>query len=71
MDCAECKRLIIKRECLKRVYERAALDMKTGVMSAQRREYIRLKTLADEAWVDLELTETEIIQHQDTHAVLT
>jgi hypothetical protein len=67
MGCLECERLRIRLECFTRVYEQATLSLNAAAAGPRPGEYMRLKTLADTAWVDVELAETETTQHQDTH----
>jgi hypothetical protein len=67
MDCAECERLRVERERRKRIHELANLNMNAAATSTDRGQFMILKTLADEAKVDLELVDAEIMQHRASH----
>jgi hypothetical protein len=69
MDCPECERLRVERERWKRAYELANLNLTAAATSADRGQFMILKTLADEAKLDLDLVDAEIAQHRDRHAV--
>jgi hypothetical protein len=67
MDCAECERLRVERELRKRACELANLNLSAAATSADRGQFMILKTLADEAKVDLDLVDAEIMQHRTGH----
>ena len=69
MPCPECERLTAQRERLRYIYALAAANVRPSVGSSAG-QYMLLKTLADEAQVDLELAETELQQHLSRHTVL-
>ena len=67
MDCLECERLGIMRESRRRIWELATLRLNAAATSGDSAQFMRLKTLADEAKLDLELADAEIAQHQARH----
>lgn len=69
MDCPECVRLKAERELRRLIYSDAELRMKEVEMDSDTTKYMELRAKAEEAALDLRLVETEIIQHQDRHAV--
>lgn len=66
MDSAESNRLMAECQHRKRIYEYAALKMMSAATSADCAQFMILKTLADEAKLDLDRAEAEITQHQET-----
>jgi hypothetical protein len=68
MDCPECERLRTERAARHLVYQSLTRNMdEAGTGNIE--EYIRLKTLADQAWISLDVLETHIRQHHEAHAV--
>jgi hypothetical protein len=68
MECPECRRLKAERAARELDYTMTILRMNAAACDGSG-TYMILKTLADEAGLDLRLTDTEIAQHQDRHAV--
>ncbi len=67
MDCAECERLRAERERRTRDYELASLYLSAAATSTDSGRFMILKTLAEEARLDLDLVDTEIEQHRNRH----
>jgi hypothetical protein len=68
IECTECERLLAERERMKHPYDLAAAEVRTADGRGAG-EYLIMKTLAEEAKVDLDLVETEMVRHQDSHAL--
>ena len=68
MQCAECQRLRTERE-LRRLDYNLAVSRARAAYPAGSEEYMSLRARANEAKIDLDLAETELMQHQDRHAV--
>ena len=62
MDCPECERLRIERDTRERIYELATHNFDSVATSKDIGEYIRLKTLDDEAKIELDLVVVEIAE---------
>jgi hypothetical protein len=67
MHCANCERLRGEHERLKRLQESAVDQLNAAVGKSDTAQFMRLKTMADEASLDVDLVETEILQHQEKH----
>ena len=60
IHCIECERLRVERELRKRAYQLANLNLSAAATSADRGRFMILKTLADEAKVDLDRANADI-----------
>jgi hypothetical protein len=67
--CTKCEKLGAERKRLKHAYESACLNLRSSATRRDQARFMTLKTLTDEAQIDLELVETEISLHQALHAV--
>jgi hypothetical protein len=56
-----------EREHLQRVCELASLNMNAADTSADLEQFMILKTLADEARINLDRATSELLQHRDRH----
>jgi hypothetical protein len=63
-DCVECERLRVERESWKHAHELANLNLNAVATSADRGHFMILKTLTDEAKLDLDLVDEQIAQHR-------
>jgi hypothetical protein len=66
MDCSECTRLEAESTRLRRVYESVNIDMGDTRITWAR--YRQLKGIIDQARIDLDRAEVEIMKHQKGHA---
>ena len=72
MKCATCERLGTQHNRLKRTHDMANISLTGAATGTDQGRFMTLKTLADEAQIDLELLETEIMRHLSTgHAPVT
>ena len=65
MDCSECTRLEAESTRLRRVYESVNIDM--GDTNINWARYRQLKKIIDQATIELDRTQSEIMQHQNEH----
>ena len=67
MKCTQCERLRADHKRLEQTYRLASLNMSAAATNTDQGQFMLLKTLADEARIDLELAESEMMQHRDRH----
>jgi hypothetical protein len=68
MDCVECERLKAERERLIFLYVVALFNLRAAANGDTLPDMI-LKMVLDEAKVDLDRAQTDLMQHQRSHAV--
>ena len=66
-DCAECDRLLAQYARLEQAYEIAVETLPPGMGTLSVREYMRLRTAADEARIDLGVAHLKLEQHKRIH----
>ena len=70
MKCSKCDQLGAEHKRLKQCHELASLNLQGVAPNIDQGRFMTLKTLVDEARIDLELVETEIMRHFSAgHAV--
>ncbi len=69
VTCAECECLLLRRDTLRRAYEGALAKLSVARSSTSADAYMKLRRATQEARIELNLAETELMQHQDQHAL--
>ena len=68
MDCAECERLSTERERLVFLYVVALFNLRAAADASATPDMV-LKMVLDEAKLDLDRAQTELMQHQRSHTI--
>lgn len=67
-SCTECERLRKEQERLKQSHDAAILQLNAAAPGGNQGHFMTMKTLVEEAKVDLDAIDAEVARHQRTHA---
>jgi hypothetical protein len=69
MDCLDCARLNREYDRLCRAHLAALLKTLAHNKDGERQQYLLLDAMVNEAQIEMDLAQAELVRHRDTHSV--